>query len=121
MGAFHVGSRPSTEQARAWHLTMTGDLDKSSVDAFDSAIRAAIDVGARLVVLDLGNVTFLDSAGLRSIMRAASMLADQGGRLTVGGLSGAAQRVLEVTGLLEILRPDSAGMSEVNASDGAGS
>ena len=53
-------------------------------------------------------VSFLDSTGLRSIVRTSRLLAGSGGRLTVAGLSATAERVLQLTGVLEGLRdPDS--------------
>ena len=59
-------------------------------------------------MLDLTDVSFVDSTGLRSIVRASRLLVDAGGQLTVSGLSGAAERVLELTGLLEGLRDPAA-------------
>jgi anti-anti-sigma factor len=60
-------------------------------------------LGAHLVTLDLTDVAFLDSSGLRSIVRASNLLAEHDGRLVVAGLSGAAQRVLEISGLIDRL------------------
>ena len=44
-----------------------GELDTSSVGTFRSALEAAARVGTPLVVVDLGHVSFLDSAGLSVI------------------------------------------------------
>ena len=93
----------------AWRLDVTGDLDGSTVEMFDATIDDVIGRDGRLVVLDLTDVSFLDSSGLRSIMRASNLLAERDGRLTLAGLSGAAKRVLEVTGLLDRIRDDGAG------------
>ena len=92
------------DDAHAWRMTISGTLDLNAAEEFDAAFQQLVDRGARLVVLDLRSVEFLDSSGLRSIVLASSSLADRGGRLTVSGLSGAAERVLELTGVLEQLR-----------------
>lgn len=101
-----------TDGPHAWQLAVTGDLDAETVDEFNTAIDDVISADAQLVVLDLTAVTFLDSTGLRGIVGASSLLTDRGGRLTVTGLSGAAQRVLELTGLLERLRDPPANDAE---------
>ena len=109
--SFDVDRVQHADGPHAWQLGVSGDLDASSVAEFDTAIDDVVARGARLVVLDLSAVNFLDSTGLRGIVRASNLLNESGGRLTVTGLSGAAERVLELTGLLERLReqdPDGA-------------
>jgi anti-sigma B factor antagonist len=102
--SFLIDTVQHADGQHAWQLGVSGDLDASTVEQFDSAIDEVIAADGRLVVLDLSAVGFLDSTGLRGIVRASSLLAEHEGRLTVTGLSGAAQRVLELTGLLERLR-----------------
>jgi anti-sigma B factor antagonist len=70
----------------------------------DVELEALIDADARLLVLDLSDVTFIDSSGLRTIVRARNALLARDGRLTCSGLSAAAAKVLEISGLLEQLR-----------------
>lgn len=50
---------------------VSGELDLASADAFERAVERAIDP-ARELVLDLSDLTFVDSTGLRSIARLAS-------------------------------------------------
>ena len=88
----------------AYCVTMSGALDLDAAPGLDRRLDGLIASGARFVVLNLADVSFLDSSGIRSIARAARALGDVGGRLTCRGLSGAAQRVLEISGLLEHLR-----------------
>jgi anti-sigma B factor antagonist len=104
MSSFAVTPEPVVDEAHAWLLTVTGELDVHTVVAFADAVADVIARGARLVTLDLSAVTFLDSSGLRGIIHASHDVAARDGHLTVAGLSGAAQRVLELTGLLEQLR-----------------
>jgi anti-anti-sigma factor len=71
-------------------------------------------------VLDLTAITFLDSTGRRGIVRASSLITGRYSRLTVTGLWGAVQRVLELTGFLERLR-EPAGHDSDGAPDPIGS
>ena len=61
---------------------------------------AAPDPSPELVV-DLSQVTFLDSTGIRALVDAEQALARRGGRLVVRGASGVVRRCLDVTGVLE--------------------
>jgi len=104
VGNVRVNPVRQAEEPDAWVLEVAGDLDASTIEAFDAAIDEVIGNGARMLVLDLTDVEFLDSTGLRGIVRASNLLGELDGRLTVAGLSGAAERVLELTGILERLR-----------------
>lgn len=101
---FGVRRREMPDRPHAFEVTVSGDVDSATAAVLDAELDALIAADARLVVLDLSAVTFLDSSGLRSIVRAGAALAERDGRLTCAGLSGAATKVLEITGLLEHLR-----------------
>ena len=92
------------DQAAVWVVAPRGAVDLQSCEQLAQSFREVIDAGGRVVVLDLGEVDFLDSSGIREIVRAARALQDIGGRLLVEHASGAVQRVLEVTGILEGLK-----------------
>lgn len=53
------------------------------------------------VVVDLSQVTFLDSTGIRALIDAEQALTRRGGHLVVCGAHGVVRRCLEVTGVLE--------------------
>ncbi len=53
------------------------------------------------LVVDLSQVTFLDSTGIRELIIAEQALKRRGGRLVVCGAHGVVRRCLEVTGVLE--------------------
>lgn len=78
------------DDSHVWLLTVTGDVDATTVQPLDDAFDELVLHGARLLTLDLTAVSFLDSTGLRSIVRASNLLAERNGRLVVAGLSGAA-------------------------------
>jgi anti-sigma B factor antagonist len=98
---FSVDSSAHPSEAHAWALKATGDLDMESAPKLTEAVKTLADQGAALIVLDLTDVSFLDSTGLRAIVSANTVLEAHGGRLMIDGMSGAARRVLEITSLLE--------------------
>jgi anti-sigma B factor antagonist len=98
---FSFDTANSAGTPHAWDLRARGDLDLSSADRLYQGIVDLTDRGATLVVLNLSDVTFVDSTGLRAIVNAADVLEKRGGRLVIDGMSGAAKRVLEITSLLE--------------------
>ena len=88
-------------RAAVWSVRAQGDIDIDHASALALRLDDVLDRGAKVVVLDLSAATFLDSSGLRVIVRAGDRLRDHDGQLIIEGASGAVSRVLEVTGLLE--------------------
>ena len=56
-----------------------------------------------VLVVDLSQVKFLDSTGIRELIDTDLALALRGGRLIVRGADGVVQRCLEITGVMERL------------------
>jgi len=83
-------------------LTLKGELDISTVETFRTAIEQVIDSGPKLLVLELEELTFMDSSGI-SVMVLATKHIDQ---VELRHASDIIRRVIDVTGLSEILRVD---------------
>lgn len=56
-------------------LAAAGELDAASVGEFRELLNAAVDSGESPVVVDLSEVTFIDSLSLATIVRAQSRMA----------------------------------------------
>jgi anti-anti-sigma factor len=84
-------------------LRLRGELDRLTVDEVDRTIREVASTAGSQVILDLAELEFIDSAGLRSLSRAHSLLADAGRTLVVRSPSLAVRRLIELVGLLDIL------------------
>lgn len=69
----------------------------------EHAIKNLIEKGARKVVLDLTQLTFLDSAGIGMVMLCAGLSKEAGGRLLIVGADGHVRRVLELTHVHEVV------------------
>jgi anti-anti-sigma factor len=77
-------------------FTLRGELDASTVPGLAEEM---IGDPGPLVVLDLSQLTFIDSSGLGAIHAARQRVIDDGGILVVCRPSPAVHRVLEITGL----------------------
>jgi anti-sigma B factor antagonist len=89
--------------AGAAAVTVVGELDLETTPEFDRRL-AGIDVTqiTRLLI-DLGGVTFMDSTGLSSIVRAHQRAESHGHTLVLRRGSRQVQRLFEVTGIDERL------------------
>lgn len=87
-----------------WQIALRGELDIDAAPRVRAEFAAALDGGATAVMVDLRNVTFLDSSGLSALVECGQILARRGGSLYLEGASGAVRQVLEITALLDHYR-----------------
>ncbi len=82
-------------------LALSGELDLAAAYDLETALSRLCGAGGP-IELDLRGVTFMDSMGMRSLLTARDMCTEAGSSLSV--LAGEGQRkMLEVTGLIEVL------------------
>jgi anti-sigma B factor antagonist len=77
-------------------VVLQGELDMANEDAVTRMLTSTLGHGTRVTV-DLGQLTFLDSSGLRCLLRAAQDAAALGSRLVVTNATGMVRRVIEIT------------------------
>jgi anti-anti-sigma factor len=83
-------------------VALGGDIDCSNADELHARVRTELtEVPAGQVVLDLADVTFIDSTGVRLLLKAKDEAERHGTTFVLRGLRPQAQRLLEVTGLTE--------------------
>ncbi|MEP1126369.1 MAG: STAS domain-containing protein [Ilumatobacter sp.] len=78
-------------------IGVSGELDAQSAPTLEAA--AAKLSGS--VDLDLSECSFIDSAGLTSLLLIRDRIIDRGGSMTIVGLSDSARRLIEICGLSE--------------------
>ena len=83
-------------------LAISGDLDLVTVDQFAAAIDEALSTEPHEVVLDLAGVSFIDSAGIKGMVKLANRCRSMGASLTTINASAQARRVLELTKLADM-------------------
>ena len=85
-------------------LTVGGEVDVGSAHEIDAVV--AVVAGwseTRDVVLDLANVSFIDSSGIAALLRCRQELDKANIGLSVVGVRGLPLTVLEITGVLPYL------------------
>jgi anti-sigma B factor antagonist len=85
-------------------LTLRGDLDMTTSPRLVATGVRLARAGIRIVELDLSDVELVDSSGLGAIIDLNRRMQDAGGALHTIGLSSAARRILELTGVIDHLR-----------------
>ena len=78
-------------------ITPTGDLDMSTAEKLDDAVRAAEATDAKRIVVDLSEVTFMDSSGLKLLLEANARSQANSNRLRLIRGPRRVQRVFELT------------------------
>ena len=94
-----VGVETVSEGRRSVRLALAGEIDPHTAPLLQAAVDRAIDGGCHSMVLDLGRVRFIDSAGLRVIIGAHRHLEAVGGAMVIESPSDMARRLFEITGL----------------------
>jgi anti-anti-sigma factor len=93
--AFEIGA---TTDGGITVISPRGELDMATSPAFRDAIVTAF-AGARYVVADLGDLTFLDSSGLAVLAVAHKRAAECGARFEIANPREQARRLMELTGV----------------------
>ena len=74
-------------------------LDAQSCLEFEKTCLRLIEEGEKLLVVDLGLLQYISSAGLRSFLVIAKRLREAGGSLRICCLAGMVRQVFEAAGL----------------------
>jgi anti-anti-sigma factor len=91
-------------------LALHGELDLASAPALESSLLEVEQQAPGRLVIDLGDLQFIDSTGLRLLLQANSRAQQRGSALVLRRGNAAVQRVFDVTGALDVLRfEDAAG------------
>ena len=86
-------------------VTVTGEIDADSMLALQAPLS---ELSPRShILLDMSGVRFMDSSGLKVILTQRIKMIETGGSIHIRHASPAVQRVVQVSGLTDILRePD---------------
>jgi anti-sigma B factor antagonist len=99
-----TGLKIRTESGPEGHtVRLLGELDMACSGALDTCIAELCADGARSIVVEMGELRFMDSTGLRSLLVGQELCEVNGCALTIGALSAQVQRLFEVSGVGELL------------------
>jgi stage II sporulation protein AA (anti-sigma F factor antagonist) len=74
-----------------------GEIDYSSIPRLKDALASATRAGANDVIVDLSEVTFIDSSGLDILLHAHQRQRSSGGRLVLRAVNATIKRLLAIT------------------------
>jgi anti-sigma B factor antagonist len=84
-------------------ISVAGEVDLATSAELVECVQANAD---RDVILDLSGVAFLDSAGIRALVRSYRLVHDSGYTLRTSGEPDNVRKVLEIVGVLDTLHGD---------------
>lgn len=84
-------------------IALSGELDMATVPILNDQLAALQSDGARGIVLDLRDLSFVDSSGLHALVRAYRRAETDGHRLLLVGANPSTRRLCEMTGTEFIL------------------
>ncbi len=84
-------------------VTMPEEIDLANAPAVRSALLALTDQAPELITADLTGTTFCDSAGVHAITRVHQRAVARGGELRLAVGDSPVARILELTGLDQII------------------
>lgn len=80
-------------------ISLSGDLDAHTAPRLDEAVNDLVRAGKQRIVLEMSEVGFVDSSGLRSMIRARNEGGDRD--VVIQSPSNATMRLLEITGMTD--------------------
>ena len=92
-----------TRNGGATRIVPSGELDIATTPALEQAIKEATAEPGAALVLDLRDLTFMDSTGLRTLAQTNARAEEEGFELSIWRGSRQIERVLEISGLGALL------------------
>jgi anti-sigma B factor antagonist len=96
-----------------------GRIDLTSASEIKQRFAGAVELGRLRLIVDLGDVSFIDSSGLGALISGLKVARAAGGYLRIARANDQARRILELTTLHRILTPYGS-VEEALAADRAG-
>ncbi len=93
----------ASEQNGITVLALSGRMDATTAGVFGDACRAALDGGARRIVVDLSGIEYISSAGLRVILTMLKAARALRGTLAFCGMQPMVSEVFKISGFSSML------------------
>jgi anti-sigma B factor antagonist len=85
-------------------VRLDGELDLGSVPTLERELNRLIAAEPEMLIVDLERLSFIDSSGLRCLLKAASAAASNGDALQFMGATGHVEQMLQLTDIKRQLR-----------------
>ena len=83
-------------------LSLSGKLDATTAKAFEEKIFAQMESGERRFIIDLAQLDYISSAGLRVFMLAGKRLSSANGKMVLCALKDPVKEVFDIAGFSSI-------------------
>jgi stage II sporulation protein AA (anti-sigma F factor antagonist) len=86
-------------------VRVEGELDMHVATMFRTTVEEALEKsGVKNLILNLADVTFIDSSGLGVILGRYKRISQQGGKMSAVQLQPQVEKIFELSGLLRIMK-----------------
>jgi anti-sigma B factor antagonist len=92
----------TTSYKRCSVVTVSGRVDSNTAPAFEEALKNVIEGGQHNVILELTEVEFMSSAGLRGMVSSLKACKSGGGNLVIAAPSNRVVEVMQLAGLTSL-------------------
>ena len=106
---FAVGAISWKDQDDTRWIRLSGELDTEEYQRISTSFRAAIREAGGAVVIDLAEVVFVSSDGMRMLLEARNHQRALGREIHLHGLAPAVRKALATTGVLDAIPEWTAG------------
>ena len=100
--AFSPG--PPRRGDRAEVLPLNGEIDLHVSPSVTASLNAMVEKKPRRLVVDLSDVTYIDSAGLAALIEAMQKVEGYGGKFLLAGLQETVRSIFEISRLDQVFQ-----------------
>ena len=83
-------------------VTVKGRVDSTTADSLTSRLGELVRSGSSRLVIDLKEVSYISSAGFRTLLITARAVAQASGKMVLCGITGEMQRLFDVSGFSDL-------------------
>ena len=91
----------STDNAHI--IALQGQINSANAATVETEVLAVLQKGAKNVLLNMTELSYISSAGLRVVLVLAKRLKQAGGKLVIYGMQAHVREVFDISGFLAIL------------------
>jgi anti-anti-sigma factor len=85
-------------------VAVSGRIDAITAPDFEKSLDELISAGDRILLVNLSDLGYISSAGLRSILSSAKKLKTLSGEILFTGLQGPVEEVFQISGFKSIFK-----------------
>ena len=92
----------TTREKDAVIVSLKGRMDAITSLEFDESMSTLISAGGKFFIINLSQLDYISSAGLRSFLKIAKQLKAKDGKILFAGLQGPVHDVFKISGFITI-------------------